>query len=132
MRGSVDAAAVHDAALRLFAERGYVATTMDDIGAALGIRGPSLYKHVRSKHDLLLDICAGAFETLLAEQRAVLDSAGSVEQRMWQVVHALALYHGEHGLEAVVGRREIGNLEPVHRTRLHALWQTLGRAGRPP
>jgi len=38
----VTRAAVRESALHLFAERGYQLTTMVDIGAALGIRGPSL------------------------------------------------------------------------------------------
>ncbi len=53
-RSVIDAESISNAALRLFSDRGYQATTMDDLGAALGIRGPSLYKHVRSKHDLLV------------------------------------------------------------------------------
>lgn len=38
--------AIRQAALRLFASQGYRSTTMTDIGAAVGIRGPSLCKHV--------------------------------------------------------------------------------------
>ena len=40
----------------LLRHRGYEATTMADIGAAVGIRGPSLYKHVRSKQELLASV----------------------------------------------------------------------------
>jgi AcrR family transcriptional regulator len=43
-----------DAAIQLFARRGYQAVTMDDIGAAVGMRGPSVYGHFSSKADLLL------------------------------------------------------------------------------
>ncbi len=39
---------IRTAALELFTRLGYEATTMADLGAALGIRGPSLYKHVAS------------------------------------------------------------------------------------
>lgn len=40
-------------AARLFAETGYDAVSLDDIGAAVGIAGPSLYNHFTSKQDLL-------------------------------------------------------------------------------
>ena len=63
-RSVVDAESISDAALHLFSERGYQATTMDDLGAALGIRGPSLYKHVRSKQDLLAGIMLETMNTL--------------------------------------------------------------------
>jgi len=41
-------------ATRLFRERGYHAVTMEEIGAAAGIAGPSIYRHFTSKADLLL------------------------------------------------------------------------------
>jgi AcrR family transcriptional regulator len=37
----------------LFASRGYAAVTVDDIGEAVGIAGPSVYNHFASKQDLL-------------------------------------------------------------------------------
>lgn len=40
-------------ATRLFRERGYHAVTMEEIGAAAGIAGPSIYRHFASKADLL-------------------------------------------------------------------------------
>lgn len=42
------------AAARLFHQRGYPAVTMEDIGHAAGIAGPSVYRHFRSKADLLV------------------------------------------------------------------------------
>jgi AcrR family transcriptional regulator len=44
-------------AARLFCERGYHAVTMEEIGAAAGIAGPSVYNHFASKSDLLLAAC---------------------------------------------------------------------------
>lgn len=40
-------------ATRLFRQRGYHAVTMEDIGAAAGIAGPSVYRHFSSKADLI-------------------------------------------------------------------------------
>ncbi|MGV9709395.1 TetR/AcrR family transcriptional regulator [Gordonia sp. NPDC003424] len=45
-----------DAAAQLFAERGYAGVGVDDIGAAVGITGPSVYKHFSSKLAILLGI----------------------------------------------------------------------------
>ncbi|HEV2780132.1 MAG TPA: TetR/AcrR family transcriptional regulator [Actinophytocola sp.] len=42
------------AATRLFRERGYHAVSMEDIGAAAGIAGPSIYRHFASKADILV------------------------------------------------------------------------------
>ncbi|MDG3016777.1 helix-turn-helix domain-containing protein [Speluncibacter jeojiensis] len=44
------------AATRLFDERGYAAVGIEDIGAAAGISGPSVYHHFGSKAELLAEI----------------------------------------------------------------------------
>jgi AcrR family transcriptional regulator len=44
------------AAGRLFAERGYHGTSMRDLGRELGLLGSSLYSHVDSKEDLLVEV----------------------------------------------------------------------------
>ncbi|WP_067500762.1 TetR/AcrR family transcriptional regulator [Actinoplanes sp. TFC3] len=48
-----DQEAVLAAAVRLFNERGYDATSMDDLARSLGITKSSVYHHVRSKQELL-------------------------------------------------------------------------------
>lgn len=53
------------AAGRLFAEHGYHGTSMRDLGQELGLLGSSLYSHVTSKEDLLVEVVekgAGLFE----------------------------------------------------------------------
>ncbi|MCJ0907284.1 TetR/AcrR family transcriptional regulator [Rhodococcus sp. ARC_M6] len=42
------------AAIRLFSEDGYAKVGMEDIGAAVGIAGPSVYSHFGSKAELLI------------------------------------------------------------------------------
>ena len=57
--------AIEDVASALFHERGYSATSVRDIAAALDIRGASLYAHVTSKEDVLwsiVDRAASTFE----------------------------------------------------------------------
>ncbi|MET8149811.1 TetR/AcrR family transcriptional regulator [Actinoplanes sp. NPDC049668] len=48
-----DQSAVLAAAVRLFNERGYEATSMDDVAKRLGITKSSLYHHVAGKQELL-------------------------------------------------------------------------------
>ncbi len=45
-----------DVALTLFAERGYAATTMDDIAEAAGVTKPLVYQHFASKRALYLEL----------------------------------------------------------------------------
>lgn len=58
------------AAARLFREKGFNATGMRDIADHVGIEAASLYNHIRSKSELLQEICfrvANAFTTQLNE-----------------------------------------------------------------
>jgi AcrR family transcriptional regulator len=59
------------AAAELFAHRGFHGVGIDDIGAAVGISGPGVYRHFRNKDAVLGQMLVGISETLLAggEQR---------------------------------------------------------------
>lgn len=52
------------AAVRQFARRGYADVTLDDIGAAVGATGPSVYHHFPSKQQLLDTAAARAITAL--------------------------------------------------------------------
>ncbi len=49
--------------LRIFADRGYEATTMKDIGAAVGIKAASLYAHYSGKEELFRAVFESALRT---------------------------------------------------------------------
>lgn len=106
---------IRAAALELFATMGYRATTMADIGAAVGIRGPSIYKHVPSKHELLVTIMLGTMDRLLEAQRAALASSDDPVEQVRAAVHAHVHHHALHRYETFVGNREIDNLDPTPR-----------------
>lgn len=61
----------------LFAERGFHGVSVYDIGAALGISGPALYKHFANKEALLGQMLVGISERLLAEGRRRADAAAA-------------------------------------------------------
>ncbi|MBB3051560.1 AcrR family transcriptional regulator [Prauserella isguenensis] len=112
---------IRAAALELFTDRGFRATTMADIGAAVGMRGPSLYKHVESKQDLLARIMTTTMEALLAGYRTAVASSDDPVERLRRATEAHVRYHARHRLEAFVGNREIRSLVDPHRARVLAL-----------
>jgi AcrR family transcriptional regulator len=54
------------AAERLVAERGYLAVRLEDIGAAVGVSGPAIYRHFPNKEALLVELLVGISTRLLA------------------------------------------------------------------
>lgn len=107
--------AIRTAALELFTRLGYGPTTMADIGASVGIRGPSLYKHVASKHELLAEIMTSTMDDLLAGFRSAVATTTDPVERLRRATEAHIRYHARHRLEAFVGSREIRSLQEPHR-----------------
>jgi AcrR family transcriptional regulator len=68
---------VVSSAVALFAERGYDATSMDDIAQALGIKKASLYHHVGGK-EVLLEL---ALERAFAALEGAVGDEGSEDER---------------------------------------------------
>src|ERR1700758_2861753 len=97
---------IRRAALELFTRQGYEATTMTDIGNRVGIRGPSLYKHVTCKQELLVQIMAGTMNSLLTEYDRAIAGTEDPTERLRRAVEAHVRYHARHRLEAFVGNPE--------------------------
>ncbi|MDQ7907446.1 helix-turn-helix domain-containing protein [Phytohabitans sp. ZYX-F-186] len=62
-----------DTAIALFHDRGYAAVSLDDIGAAVGMAGPSIYYHFPTKGDLLVQAFTRATEQLTTGKRGKLE-----------------------------------------------------------
>jgi AcrR family transcriptional regulator len=62
---------VYAAAVRLFNEKGYHATSMQDIAAAVGLYKGSLYHYIGGKEELLVRVFERAMDGLLAEVECI-------------------------------------------------------------
>ena len=80
---------VYQAALRLFREKGYHATSMQDIASAVGLYKGSLYHYIGSKEDLLVRVFERAMGVLVADvERIVADSSLRPSAQIRLVVEA--------------------------------------------
>jgi AcrR family transcriptional regulator len=70
------------AAGRLFAERGYHGTSMRELGSELGLLGSSLYSHVSSKQDLLVEVVEEGARLFEASAERALAVDGSAVDRL--------------------------------------------------
>jgi AcrR family transcriptional regulator len=89
-RRPYDIDSVTDVAFHIFAERGYDATSMEDVARAAGITKASIYHHVPSKEALL----ARGLDRALAALFGVLDEpdvrAGRARERLAAIVRRVA------------------------------------------
>ncbi len=75
------------AAGRLFGERGYDGTSMRDIAKEVGISGPALYWHFRSKEDIFFSFLDSVLREFVKSVEATV-TGRSPDQRMRQFVEA--------------------------------------------
>ncbi|MBB2891996.1 TetR/AcrR family transcriptional regulator [Flexivirga oryzae] len=112
-----------DVAADLFAERGYHGVSITDIGSALGLSGPALYKHFASKDALLAEMLVGISERLLSEgeQRY----RATVEHGPDATLSALVGWHIEFALNypslITVQFRDLANLNDTDRNKVRRL-----------
>ena len=74
---------MYDHAVRLFAERGFAGTSLQDIADAMGVTRPALYYYVKSKDELLAKLAADVAGGSAAEMaeiaaRTDLDALGKL------------------------------------------------------
>jgi len=69
------------AATELFRQHGFAAVSMEDIGAAAGIAGPSVYRHFPSKAGLLTAICRRAADRLAIGAEYALRTSAPPDER---------------------------------------------------
>jgi AcrR family transcriptional regulator len=109
------------AAAELFARHGFHGVGINDIGAAVGVSGPALYRHFRSKDAVLGEMLTSISELLLggAQQRVQAETTpgGAIRALIrWQVDFAL----GNPAL-ITVQERDLGNLADADRQRVRTL-----------
>jgi AcrR family transcriptional regulator len=110
---------IEQAALELFFERGYPATTMREIALACGLTAGALYNHFPSKEKLLASIIGRVHDELEKMVTDALASAGDdPRERLRALTYAQALFHTNHTKDARVGNREINWLPEPERTQI--------------
>lgn len=106
---------------RLFAQRGFAGVSLEDVGAAVGITGPAVYRHFASKQALLAAVLVGVSERLRDGGRAVVAGAASPDAQ----VRALVAFHADFALiDADVIRvqdRDLASLAADDRHRVRRL-----------
>ena len=110
-----------DAAARLFAEHGYAAVTIEQLGTAVGISGPAVYRHFAGKQAVLEELLVGVSTRLHAGGREVCAAGTSAADTL----RALIAFHTRFALAETdvirVQDRDLPSLAPPARSRVRTL-----------
>lgn len=94
-------AEVVTAAARVFAERGYDQTSVQELSEGIGLAAGGLYHYFGGKEQLLIRICDQLMDPLLGDARALASGEGNAAERLRAVVRlwvAHAIEHRDHML----------------------------------
>lgn len=98
------------AATRVFAERGFHATTMRDLARASGMSLAGMYHYVRSKEELLLRIQERCFERVMREAGAALSGVEDPLERLRVFIRHHVTFFAGHMPEMKVLSHEAESL----------------------
>ena len=114
-------AAILREAARLFAERGFSGVSLEDLGAAVGVSGPAVYRHFANKQALLGAILLQVSEKLLSGGRDVLAREEDPRIRLASLV-AFHVDFALHDADVIrVQDRDLASLRDEDRNRVRRL-----------
>jgi AcrR family transcriptional regulator len=110
-----------DAAALVFYEKGYDASSTQDIADAVGILKGSLYYYVESKEQFLFEIIKEAHDLGLEILHKVAEAEGDVIDRLIQLVRLHVEYFAANRIKVSVFFREFRALAPQRRRDINEL-----------
>lgn len=109
------------AAAELFARHGFHGVGIDDIGAAVGISGPALYRHFSSKDALLGEMLTSISKDLLEGGSARAAAAETPAEALRELVAFQTDFALTHPALITVHERDLGNLRDADRHEVRTL-----------
>jgi AcrR family transcriptional regulator len=97
----------------LFLERGYHATTMQDIAEEVGILKGSLYHHIRSKEEVLVEMLLASVGDVLDAVTEVVAPAAPAPERLRRVIKAETVAMARHQEEIAIWLSERRGMRDV-------------------
>lgn len=98
--------------INLFVEKGFSATSIQDIVDTLGVTKGSFYYHFKSKEALLMDIHLQYIDDLLRRQKMIIEHEKTAKDQIVKMVELIIHDIEEQGAIGRVYYREIRHLTP--------------------
>jgi AcrR family transcriptional regulator len=112
---------VQRAAVARFAQQGFAATGIRELGTAAGINSATLYHYVGSKHDLLVRIISDCLKAMINDGRDALSTAQTPTHQLAQLIAFHVAFTATNPQTARVAEYEMRSLTPVAREEMQQL-----------
>jgi AcrR family transcriptional regulator len=101
-------------AAEMFFDRGYEATTMRELAAALEIKSASLYYFFPHKEQILFELIESVITELVSGARSLIRRERAAELKLAAVVVNHVVLHALRPKESTLGDSELRSLSPEH------------------
>jgi AcrR family transcriptional regulator len=125
-----------EAATQIFGQKGFHATSMQDIAEAVNLQKASLYYHISSKQEILVEVLDRAIDLLIERMQEVMASPLPSDKKLRRAMQVYLCSLLEHRDVAAVLLMEHRSLEPEllarhipRRDCFEALWRDLLQEG---
>lgn len=106
---------IMETSIRLFGEKGFTETSIQDIVDAIGVTKGTFYYYFSSKQELLKDIHLDYIETILKEQESIVNDPGrDCKTKMRDIIYMLIKNIQTRRQSARIFLREMRNLNGEH------------------
>ncbi len=127
---------IHTAAAQIFSQKGYHATSMQDIAEAVGRKKASLYHHIASKQEILLAVLDQALDLVIEQVSKAIEADAPLPEKLRLAMRTYLQTLAEDGELAAVLLLEHRSLSPgLHsrhlprRDRFERLWRDVIEEG---
>lgn len=110
-----------DAAIELFATRGFQAIGLRDLAGHVGLHAGSLYHHIENKQCLLFELIESALSDLLNDTKRRMKGARTPSERVRRFVQAFISFNLREKYRLVLVTREFVNLNKEHKHQANQL-----------
>lgn len=100
-----------EAARRLFYEKGYERTTLDDIAERLNVTKPFIYSYYKNKNELLHEIAQQCIDECLEAQSRILAGKASTAEKLARIIEEVAEIIILNQANTIIYLREEMNLD---------------------
>lgn len=109
-------AQITNAALKLFDERGFHGTGMEDLATEVEMSASSLYNHFSSKQEVLVEVLSSAMESLLRTHASALAGVTGPVEQLHASMASHVRFHADNAMAARVVNQELHNLQEPSRS----------------
>jgi len=103
---------------KLFAEKGYARSGLQELAERLGVTKPAIYYYYRSKEELLYAITDWVMDRVLSDIVSIRESEHPPLEKLQELIRRYIVFFASHPAELTIMSTEVDSLGPIFRQKI--------------